>query len=84
MQEHLFESEYMALAHRMGSLILAYSFDIEKDDDSSSIDTAEESLVTDDEEELLTKGMVPMADMLNADADRKNARAITVWASTCR
>lgn len=61
----------------MGSLILAYSFDIEKDEDNSS-KSGEDGFVTDDDDEdenLLTKGMVPMADMLNADADRNNVRS---------
>ncbi|KAJ5491726.1 hypothetical protein N7539_003293 [Penicillium diatomitis] len=65
----------LELAHVMGSLIMAYAFDIEKaeteDDDAEDND---ESYMTDDEDEQLPKGMVPLADMLNADADRNNAR----------
>lgn len=61
------------LAHMMGSLIMAYAFDIEKaegsDDDA---DGEGESGYMTDEEEQLPKGMVPLADMLNADADRNN------------
>lgn len=64
------EQAILQLAHRMGSLIMAYAFDIEADEDREE-DRDEDGLVTDDEEEP-PKGMVPMADMLNADADRNN------------
>ncbi|CAG7938802.1 unnamed protein product [Penicillium salamii] len=63
------------LAHVMGSLIMAYAFDIEKsEDDDDEGDANDESYMTDDEDEQLPKGMVPLADLLNADADRNNAR----------
>ncbi|EXJ85400.1 hypothetical protein A1O1_05764 [Capronia coronata CBS 617.96] len=68
-------AELIKLAHMAGSLIMAYAFDIDRDDpkpddgDASSEDDFEE----DDEDEPF-KGMVPFADMLNADADRNNAR----------
>lgn len=62
-------------AHRMGSIIMSYSFDLEvvgekkgSDEDSDSDD--------EDEEGKFYKGMVPMADMLNADADRNNVCVI--------
>ncbi|KAJ5302171.1 hypothetical protein N7508_007034 [Penicillium antarcticum] len=66
----------LELAHVMGSLIMAYAFDIEKaeDDDDDEGEAADDSYMTDDEEEQLPKGMVPLADLLNADADRNNAR----------
>ncbi|KAJ5107664.1 hypothetical protein N7456_004339 [Penicillium angulare] len=66
----------LELAHTMGSLIMAYAFDIEKgeDDDDGEGDDDNESYMTDDEDEQLSKGMVPLADLLNADADRNNAR----------
>ncbi|KAI9762361.1 MAG: Enhancer of polycomb-like protein 1 [Chaenotheca gracillima] len=68
------DGKILQLAHRMGSLILAYAFDIEKNQDSSSSEGGEDGYKTDDEEEDLTpKGMVPLADMLNADANRNNA-----------
>jgi SET domain-containing protein 6 len=64
------------LAHVMGSLIMAYAFDIEKsEDDEDEGDANDESYMTDDEDEQLPKGMVPLADLLNADADRNNVRA---------
>ncbi|KAE8145859.1 hypothetical protein BDV25DRAFT_163687 [Aspergillus avenaceus] len=61
------------LAHTMGSLIMAYAFDIEKPEDEDNEGDDEDGYMTDDEEQL-PKGMVPLADMLNADADRNNAR----------
>jgi SET domain-containing protein 6 len=59
----------LALAHRMGSLIMAYAFDIERGEDDEAHD--EDEFVTDDEEEL-PKAMVPLADLLNADGQRNN------------
>ncbi|KAL1992902.1 hypothetical protein VTN49DRAFT_3658 [Thermomyces lanuginosus] len=58
------------LAHRMGSLIMAYGFDIEKTDEDGE---GEDGYVT-DEEEQLPKGMIPLADFLNGDAHRCNVR----------
>lgn len=61
------------LAHIMGSLIMAYAFDIEKSEtEEDDVDDNDESYMTDDEDEQLPKGMVPLADLLNADADRNN------------
>ncbi|KAF9884356.1 hypothetical protein FE257_001869 [Aspergillus nanangensis] len=62
------------LAHTMGSLIMAYAFDIEKPEDEDDEGEGEDGYLTDEEEEQLPKGMVPLADLLNADADRNNAR----------
>ncbi|KAI9369482.1 hypothetical protein BJX61DRAFT_146780 [Aspergillus egyptiacus] len=63
----------LKLAHTMGSLIMAYAFDIEKPENEEDGD-GEDGYLTDEEEEQASKGMVPLADMLNADADRNNAR----------
>jgi SET domain-containing protein 6 len=63
----------LELAHRMGSLIMAYAFDIEKAEDEEEGD--EDGYLT-DEEEHLPKGMVPLADILNADADRNNVSSV--------
>lgn len=60
------------LMHKMGSLIMAYAFDVEPANPEKDID--EEGYASEDEDEALPKGMVPMADMLNADADRNNVR----------
>jgi SET domain-containing protein 6 len=66
-----FQAHFLSAAHRMASVILSYSFDLvvpnqEQDTDSDSED--------EDEEKEHYKAMVPMADMLNADADRNNCR----------
>lgn len=63
----------LSLAHRMGSLIMAYAFDIEKNEDEEE-EEGEDGYLTDEDDEQLPKGMVPLADMLNADADRNNVR----------
>lgn len=67
--------------HRVASIIMAYAFDIPEknlqniEDDSATNEDEGEELVSDDEEEEKTiLSMIPLADMLNADADRNNAR----------
>lgn len=67
------KSFLLNLAHRMGSLIMAYAFDIGKseDEDDEEEEEGEDGYLTDDEEQL-AKGMVPLADILNADAGRNN------------
>lgn len=70
----LSEAELLALCHRMGSTIMAYAFDLEKPGSGTS-NNEEDGWEEDEEEsETLPKGMVPLADMLNADADRNNAK----------
>ncbi|KAF2012578.1 SET domain-containing protein [Aaosphaeria arxii CBS 175.79] len=65
--------ENMQLMHKMGSLIMAYAFDVEPAvPPTRAVD--EDGYASEDEDEALPKGMVPLADMLNADADRNNAR----------
>ncbi|KAI9721445.1 MAG: hypothetical protein M1812_002207 [Candelaria pacifica] len=66
------EAAIVALAHVMGSMIMAYAFDLEVDREDLVED--DEGFVSDEEDGALPKGMVPMADILNADADRNNAR----------
>lgn len=68
----LSEPSFLQIAHRMGSLIMAYAFDIEAEMVPKELD--DEGFVSEDEDEALPKGMVPLADMLNADADRNNVR----------
>ncbi|KAH6622348.1 hypothetical protein C7974DRAFT_220442 [Boeremia exigua] len=70
--EELRDERNLALMHRMGSLIMAYAFDVEPSVSRKDVD--EEGYTSEDEDEALPKGMVPLADMLNADADRNNAR----------
>lgn len=64
------------LAHTMGSLIMAYAFDIEKPEDEEGDRDGEDGYLTDEEEEQSSKGMVPLADLLNADADRNNVSSV--------
>lgn len=64
------DSTFVQLAHMAGSLIMAYAFDLGKSDDTD--DEADEDGFVEDDEEDPAKGMVPFADMLNADADRNN------------
>ncbi|KEF58217.1 SET domain-containing protein 6 [Exophiala aquamarina CBS 119918] len=69
-------NQLINLAHMAGSLIMAYAFDIDRDDTNSESDDearGEDDWEEDDEAAPL-KGMVPLADMLNADADRNNAK----------
>ncbi|KXT12273.1 hypothetical protein AC579_2043 [Pseudocercospora musae] len=65
--------DLLALCHRMGSTIMAYAFDLEKPTSEQSTENVEE-WEDDQEEEILPKGMIPLADMLNADADLNNAK----------
>jgi len=60
------EEDLMTLAHRMGSTIMAYAFDLENETEGS--DDEEEGWVEDREGKTLL-GMVPMADILNANAE---------------
>lgn len=67
------DDDILALCHRMGSTIMAYAFDLE---DSTASGRNEEDGWEEDSDAgvVLPKGMVPLADMLNADADLNNAR----------
>ena len=60
----------LAMAHTMATLVMAYGFDIEKDESKQQVD--DEGFMSDDDEDDLPKGMVPFADMLNADAEGNN------------
>lgn len=73
-------TELIQLAHMAGSLIMVYAFDIDGDDDKVRPvdDDSEEDFENDDEDEPL-KGMVPVANMLNADADLNNVRSPHHW-----
>lgn len=61
------DEELVKLAHRMGSIIMAYAFDLDGDDDDDEDD--EEDGWAQDKDAMKSMGMVPMADMLNADAE---------------
>ncbi|KAL9090135.1 MAG: hypothetical protein Q9165_005415 [Trypethelium subeluteriae] len=70
--ETYIEETLLPLYHRAGSVIMAYAFDIEKE--QSTLEKDEEGFISDEEDEFLPKGLIPMADMLNADADLNNAQ----------
>jgi SET domain-containing protein 6 len=65
----LADEQIVQLAHRMGSIIMAYAFDLEKDQDDSDQDNDEQEGWVQDLEGFQAMAMVPMADMLNADAE---------------
>lgn len=64
-QEKLSEKELIELAFCVGSVIMAYAFDLEEDNDEYQEDEDE---WVEDREGRTMLGMVPMADTLNADA----------------
>lgn len=64
--KQLTEDELLDLAHRMGSTIMSYAFDLDNDPEQS--EDEDEGWVEDREGQTML-GMVPMADILNANAD---------------
>lgn len=68
------QATVLAMAHTMATLVMAYGFDIEKDESKQQAD--DEGFVSDDDEDDLPKGMVPLADMLNADAEANNVCSV--------
>ncbi|KAK0638515.1 hypothetical protein B0T16DRAFT_462288 [Cercophora newfieldiana] len=60
------EDQLITLAHRCGSAIMAYAFDLESEPEPTPSDEEDEWI--EDREGRTMLGMVPMADMLNADA----------------
>jgi len=60
----------LELAHRMATLIMAYGFDLEAEDSSS--DEEEEVDGSSQSAYELNKGMVPFADLFNADGHLNN------------
>lgn len=60
------EEDLLPLAHRMGSTIMAYAFDLENEEEQSE---DEEDGWIEDRDGKSLMGMVPMADMLNANAE---------------
>ncbi|KAK6080103.1 SET domain-containing protein [Seiridium cupressi] len=66
--QRLTEDQLMALAHRMGSTIMAYAFDLENDDEEPNPEEEDDEWMEDKDGKLMM-GMVPMADILNADAE---------------
>lgn len=70
------EDEVLRLAHRMGSTIMAYAFDLENEDDEP--EEGEDGWVEDREGQVML-GMVPMADTLNADAEFNVSKPPIAW-----
>jgi len=69
------------MCHKVASVIMAYAFDIPDPSDEPSSGgkdkEADDDLVSDNgEDERTILSMIPLADMLNADADRNNARLV--------
>lgn len=60
------DEELIQLAHRMGSTIMSYAFDFQNEDEEEEDDSEE---WVEDREAKSAMGMVPMADILNADAE---------------
>lgn len=67
MEKKMNKDQLMKFAHRAASIIMAYAFDLEDSEKEKLPD--EDGYVTDEEDSVSPKFMVPMADMLNADAD---------------
>ncbi|EHL01706.1 SET [Glarea lozoyensis ATCC 20868] len=67
------------LCHQVASVIMAYAFDIPEEEpakqENGGAEGETDDLVSDDgEDEKTILSMIPLADMLNADAERNNAR----------
>ncbi|KOS16992.1 Ribosomal N-lysine methyltransferase 4 [Escovopsis weberi] len=62
------DEELVSLAHRMGSTLMSYAFDFDRDAEPER-DEDEEWEEDAEHEAQSTMGMVPMADILNADAE---------------
>ena len=60
------DEQTLKCAHRMASTLMAYAFDLEPEEKEFDDD----GYATEEEDEDLEKGMVPLADMLNANGDR--------------
>lgn len=66
------ETELFRRSHILASTIMAYAFDIEPPASERNVD--DDGFVSDEDDDALPKGMIPLADTLNADADRNNAK----------
>ncbi|KAE8444387.1 hypothetical protein EG329_000587 [Mollisiaceae sp. DMI_Dod_QoI] len=67
-----------AMCHKVASVIMAYAFDIpetaDKENGEGPEEAADELISDNGEDEKTILSMIPLADMLNADADMNNAR----------
>jgi N-lysine methyltransferase SETD6 len=66
--ERLTHEQLLESCHVIGSLIMSYAFDLQPDEDDDDDDEHQDGWV-EDQSRQSTMGMVPMADMLNADAE---------------
>jgi SET domain-containing protein 6 len=73
--EEEWERALLHEAHLMASTIMAYGFDLEPE--HRKVD--EDGYATEEDDADLPKGIVPMADMLNADADKNNVRSLSLF-----
>jgi N-lysine methyltransferase SETD6 len=64
------------LFHQMASTIMAYAFDIPQEDQRSDLESEKDEELIEDEDQQTVLTMIPLADMLNADAERNNARLV--------
>jgi SET domain-containing protein 6 len=73
------DEDLVKLAHRMGSIVTAYAFDLEREDED---DAEFEDGWIPDLDGLMSLGLVPMADMLNADGEF-NVGCGRGWGDSC-
>ena len=69
------EKTLLQLAHRMATLIMAYGFDLENDtasSDDEDDDDDDEGNGSSQSAYELNKGMIPLADLFNANGDSNN------------
>jgi len=64
----LSDEDLLQNCHIIGSLIMSYAFDLQPDEDEDPEDENQDGWI-EDQSKPSTMGMVPMADMLNADAE---------------
>ncbi|KAL2038519.1 hypothetical protein N7G274_008858 [Stereocaulon virgatum] len=70
------ETALLQLAHRMATLIMAYGFDLGTGSSSSEEEVEDEADGSSQFVYALNKGMVPLADLFNADGDLNNAHLL--------
>lgn len=63
------DEDLVRLAHRMGSAVMVYAFDLESEEHDDDGDDDNDDGWAEDRDASSAMGMVPMADMLNADAE---------------
>lgn len=63
------DEDLLQKCHVMGSLIMSYAFDLQPDEDEDEVGEETEDGWVEDKMRPALMGMVPMADMLNADAE---------------